>query len=106
MREKAEGKGLSNSEHQEALWVFINNRENGKKALKELESKENDASTENCNPAKVIQRMGHQLSMRDARRIDYMLESAAAGLASGRRDAVTRKFARVQARKRRLVGKA
>ena len=76
------------------------------KALKELESKEDGASTENCNSAKVIQRMGHQLSMRDARRIDYMLESAAAGMASGRRDAVTRKFERIQARKRRQVGKA
>ena len=99
-----EGKRFTKKQKQHALWAFINNRENGLEAQEELKSKDN-ASSEVSAPVKVVQRMGHQLKMRDSRRIDFMLESAAAGLSSSKIDAVTKKFQRLQARKKREVGK-
>ena len=104
-RKSIKGQGLSKTQQQHALWAYINNRENGLEAEKELKSKDEAASSEVRSPERVIERMGHQLELRDARRIDFMLESAVAGLSSGKRDAVTKKFLRVQARKNRLVGK-
>ena len=103
-RKSIEGKRLTKKQKQHALWAFINNRENGLEAQEELKSKDN-ASSEVSAPVKVVQRMGHQLKMRDSRRIDFMLESAAAGLSSSKIDAVTKKFQRLQARKKREVGK-
>ena len=100
---------LSKKQRQHALWAFINNHENGLEAQKEFESvddsRDGNGSSESRNPEKVIKRMGRQIKARDSRRIDYMLESAAFGMNSGRRDAVTKKFLRKQARKDRVAGK-
>ena len=46
-------------------------------------------------------RLGKRIKLRDARRIDFMLESASMGMKSGLRDAVTKEFEKIQRQKKR-----
>ena len=104
-KKNIQGKMLSKKEEENQLWSFIQNRENGYRAERELRAQDVIAEKYELIPRKV-KRMGHQIRLRDSRSVDLMLDSAACGMESGLKDAVTKKFERGQRKKAREAARA
>ena len=90
-RKTIEGKGLSNEQKETALWTFINDRENGVQALKDMDEKDIRAENYDSIP-RHVKRMGHKIRVRYARRVDLLIKSVGMGVKSGLKDTVTQKF--------------